>query len=184
MDRRDYLRHSIALGAIGALTGCTEQTLKDAKNPSPPVDRLYDEEDLDLPVERQFDTVAAAIERAEGETFEDPEEFEEYLLDAGFAVEHLEETEESGETILELEFVLEETIKEGNAHGLGVVAGGYAALVRGGYDGDELKASVFDSDSRKFGEFEVMTEWAEAYNEGEKTTADYGSEVLHTLETK
>ena len=184
MDRRTYLERLTALGTVTALAGCTEQTLEDAKEPSSVFDERYDEEEVDLPVEREFDVVAEGIERAEGATFENPEGFEEYLLESGIAVESIEEKEEDGETLLELEYVREETIEEGNARSLGVVAGGYAALVRGEYDGDELKASLLDPDGQKFGEFEIKTEWAEAYDEGEKTAATYGGKVLHTLESR
>ena len=66
---------------------------------------------------------------------------------------------------------------------MGVVAGGYAVLVRGEYDGDELSANILDPESRKFGEFTVQTAWTEEYNAGEKTAAVYASEVLHALKS-
>lgn len=184
MHRRTYLERLLAAGTVITLSGCTEQILEDAKAPSPAFDALYDEEELDLPVEQTYETVAENIERGEDVTFEAPEELREYLLDADLLVESLAEGEDHGETVLELEYAPEQTARKGNAHGLGIVAGGYAALVRGDYDGDALEASVLDSDGRKFGEFEVVTEWAEAYNDDGKTAAVYGGDILHTLESK
>lgn len=183
MNRRTYLRGLTATGALAALAGCTEQALEDAKEPAPALDARYHEEELPLPVEQQFDVVAAAVERAEDVTLEDTRAFEDYLGDAALAVESLEETEVHGETVLELEYVPGQNVQRGNAHSLGLVAGGYAALVRGGYEGDELVASLLEADGRPFGEFEAATDWAEAYNEGTKTAAVYGGTVLHTLES-
>lgn len=183
MDRRTYLRRLTAAGALVALAGCTEQALEDAKQPAPALDARYHEEELPLPVERQFDVVAAAVERAGDVTFDDTGAFGDYLRDAELAVETLEESEVHGTTVLELEYVPDAPARRGNAHSLGLVAGGYAALVRGGYDREELVASLLEPDGRSFGEYEVVTDWAAAYNEGAKTAAVYGGKVLHTLES-
>lgn len=183
MDRRAYLERCAALGVVTVVAGCTNKTLEDAKDQPPVFDDVYDESSGDLPVEDEFDVVVEGIERAADVTLEEPAGLEAFLIDEGLEVEHLEETDHHGETILELEYVLEETISEGNGHSLGAVAGGYAALVRGEYDGDELSASILDPESRKFGEFTVQTAWAEEYNAGEKTAAVYASEVLHTLKS-
>lgn len=183
MDRRVYLERCAALGIATAVAGCTEQSLEDAKDQPPVFDEVYDESSGDLPVEDEFDVVVEGIERAADVAFEEPHGLEEYLLGEGVTVEHLEETEHHGDTVLELEYVLEETIVEGNGQSLGIVAGGYAALVRGGYDGDELSGSILDPESQKFGEFTVRTAWAEEYNAGEKTATVYASEVLHTLKS-
>lgn len=184
MNRRTYLARYVAPGLAIALAGCTEQSLEAAKEKPPWIDPYVDEEEIELPTTQKYGITAEAVERAEGETFEDPEEFEAYLEEAGLAVESLGEKEEHGETILELEYVVEEAIEEGNARSVGAVAGGYAALVRGGYDGDELEASILGPDGAKFGEFEILTERAEEYNDGEKSAATYGGEAVHTLESK
>lgn len=183
MDRRAYLGRCVSFGIVAALAGCTDQSLEEMKNQPPWVDPRFHEEELDLPVTQKYGVTAEAIERAEGETFEEPPEIEEFLGEEGLPVEKLEETEKHGETVLELEYVIEELIDEGSAHTLGVVAGGYAALVRGGYDGDVLEATLLESDGSIYGEFEVRTEWAEEYNESEKSTAVYGGEVVDTLES-
>lgn len=183
MDRRTYLGRCAALGVAVAVAGCTDQTLEDAKDQPPVFDDVYDESSGSLPVEDEFDVVAAGIERADGVTLDEPAALEEFLVDAGIAVEHLAEAELHGDTVLELEHVVGETISEGNGRSMGIVAGGYTALVRGGYDGDELSASLLDPDGRTFGEYEVLTDWAEEYDAGGITAAVYASEVLHTLES-
>lgn len=180
MNRRTYLGRWLATGAVVALAGCTKQTLEDATEPPPAFDE-YDEAELDLPVDRTFDDVAREIERAADATDPSLDGVEEHLLDAGLQVDTLETVH--GESVLELEYVHEGATREGVARGLGTVAGSYAALVRGDFDGDRLEASVLARGGRKFGSFEVATDWAEAYVEGRKTAASYGSEVLHTLKS-
>lgn len=183
MDRRTYLAQCATFGSVAVLAGCTDSSLKEMKNPPPWADVRFDEAEIDLPISQKFDVVERGISRAEGETFEEPTAFKAYLRDEGLAIETLEEVEKHGKAVLELESVVSEVIEEGNAHTAGLVAGGYAALVRGGYDGNELRVSLLEPDGSPFGEFTVMTSWAEEYNEGTKSAAVYGSEVIHTLES-
>lgn len=184
MDRRTFLGRCAALGGAAALTGCTEQSLEEAKEPAPLFDALYDEEEVDLPVEQEFESVAREIRRADGETFDGPDAFAAFLEEEGLTVEHAEPTEVHGETVLELEYVPEAAIEEGNGRSVGLVAGAYAALVRGGFDGHELDATMLDADDRPFGSFAALTTWAEDYDAGAVTARTYASDVLHTLESR
>lgn len=183
MDRRTCLKLCAGVGAAIGPAGCTEATLESAKEQPPWADPLVDESEFDLPVTTEFDHVAEGIERSDGEEFAEPAEFEGFLDGAGLPVETVEEAEAGAGTILELEYVAERIYEGGNAHSLGLVAGGYAALVRGDWDGDELSATMLDSDGVRFGEFEVLTPWAEDYNDGAISAPVYGGEVVHTSKT-
>lgn len=182
MDRRAYLHRGVVLG-VTVVAGCTERTLEEAERRPPVFEALPDEATVDIPVEQQFEVVAAGIEAAEDATFEERAAFESFLAEAGIAVERLAEAETGGERLLELECIVEGAIEAGVGRSVGAVAGGYAGLVRGGYGGDGLSASLVDSDGRTYGEFEVVTVRAAEYVAGEVTAAGYGGEVLHTLKS-
>lgn len=173
----------VGLGLGSALAGCTEQSLEAAES-KPPWAAGFDEATIDLPVPEMYEVVVEGIRRADGETFEDASAFESYLDGNGLPVEHLEEVEIEGETVLELEYVDESAIADGNAHAVGLVSGGYAALVDGGYDGDELSATVLEQDGAAYGEFEVLTRWAEEYATGESPAPVYANHVVQTIESK
>ena len=49
---------------------------------------------------------------------------------------------------------------------------------------EELKAELLEPDGRPFGEYEVFPMWAEPYDAGEHSAAEYGGEVLHGLKSK
>lgn len=87
---------------------------------------------------------------------------------------------EEGEPLLSLAF--EESAERGVLSSVGVVAGGCAALVEAGHESEALKATLHDPSGATFGEFEVVRDWAERYDDGAVTAAEYGRTVLGTLE--
>lgn len=184
MRRRTYLRDAAGASLVVLAAGCTEGSLEDADQPAGVLEDVFDAAEIDLPVDHVIEEIARRIEAADGESVESVDALGEYLSGEDIDHERLEESEDAGETVLELEYAVEDPAAEGNVHGLGTVAGGYAALVRGGYDGDLLEAHVVDGDGETFGHFEVETAWAESYDAGDLSTRSYASEVLHTLETR
>lgn len=184
MDRRHFLRRgATAAASIAALGGCTERRLKDAESQPPPVEDRVREEEIDLPVRQKFETIEESILLAADAEVDDVDAFEAYLEDHGLSVEKLEETVEKGEPLLSLEYVVEEHVERGQLADLGVVAGGYAALVEAGHDSEKLKIHLLDSDRQMFGESEIGSTWAEEYNEGAITAAKYGQLVAHETES-
>lgn len=185
MNRRHFLRRgaTVAAASVTALGGCTERRLKDAESQPPPVEDRVREEEIDLPVRQKFETIEEAILLAADAEVDDVDAFETYLEDGGLAIEKLEEGVEKGEPFLSLEFVVEEHVERGQLADLGVVAGGYAALVEAGHDSEKLDIGLLDSDLRKFGESEIGRTWAEEYNEGTITAAKYGQLVARETES-
>lgn len=184
MERRDFLiRGALAAGSVTALGGCTEQALKEAEVQPPIVDEVYDGAEVDLPVRQRSEIAEEGVLRAQGETLGDLGAFEVYLDDQGIPVETLEEQGERGERIIELEYAAAEFVERGLLYSLGRIAGGYAALVAGGYEGNKLEASVHSPDGDTFGAFEIATGWAVQYLDGELTAAKYASRVESTAES-
>lgn len=184
--RRGFLSRGVALlGGLAALAGCTEERLVEAEREPPPLEGIEHEE-LDLPVEQRLAIAGEAIERAAGEAFGDLAALETYLVEQDLTVEDLAEDETEGEPVVALESVFEQTSERGFLHHLGIVAGGYAALIRGTHGSErthgseKLEATLLDADSRPFGEYEVRRHWAEAYDEGELTAREYANEVAAT----
>lgn len=195
MNRRTLLhRGGIGVATLVALSGCTEETLSEAETKPPFID--IDDEELDLPVDQRADVVEAGVLEAEETDIENTDDFEAFLEDRGVSVEELAETEKIIEEkleveredvdvveeaphgeglVLELEFVRPERIETGILSDIGIVAGGYAALVGGGYDAEMLEATVIDTEHASFGSFHVLTAWAEEYNEGIITARSYGN---------
>lgn len=189
MDRRTLLyRTALAVAVASPLAGCTDESLTAAESSPPPVEERFDEAELDLPVERQFDAAAAAIDRAGDAAFADPAAFESFLGERDLAVESLAVTVASGEEHLELQYADPAIGERGAVAGLGFVAGGYAALVAGEWTTDEgatppLAAATLDAEGREFGSFDVEPAWAREYRAGRTSAHSYASHVLHTLET-
>lgn len=183
MNRRTFLKSGVAVGTLVALSGCTNQTLKQGKSQAKPFGELYHHEEVRLPVEQKFEHVEEGVHRAEDAEVETPDDFEAYLKEQGFAVEDVSESVVDGETVLSLEYTAADRRERGRAFELGVVAGAYAALVDAGFDGEELDVTLLDPDGEKFGEFVVTTSAAEHYNEGETSAATYGKEAVKELES-
>lgn len=214
MNRRDALkRGGLAIGGTIALAGCTEEALVDAESEPPFVEELpIESSELDLPIERVHDVLEAGIETAEDADIGDVEALETFLEDHGLSVE--EATEEEGivelpreeideeeaeeevvdegdvenrlieATIVVLEYALEERAERGAVRSIGIVAGGYAALVESDHDSALLEAEVLDSTDVAFGSYEVESRRAEEYNADEIGAATYGDTVLTTVESK
>lgn len=195
MNRRTLLhRGGIGVAGLVALSGCTEETLEEAETRPPFLD--VDAEELDLPVDQRVDVVEDGVLRAEEATIEEVDDFEGYLEELDVAVEELAEEEKPIEEqldveredaedveeeahgeglVLALEFVQPERLEGGVLDTIGLVAGGYAALVDAGYDAEKLEATVLDPEGSSFGSFDVLTSWADEYNEGITTARVYGS---------
>lgn len=182
MHRRHLLRRAgIATAGVTALAGCTDSKLKEAEAQPPLVEEYYHEEAVDLPVSQKFEKTAAGVSKADGAEIEDADGFEAYLDEQEVDVEKLEETVVAGEPHLSLEYV--DSGEQGTLSTLGVVAGGYAALVEAGHEGEKLEAHLLDSDAREFGEYEIRRHWAEEYNEGVLTAREYANKIAVTVET-
>lgn len=195
MNRRTFLhRGGVSTAALVVLSGCTEETLEEAETRPPFLD--FDVEEFDLPVNEQLDVVEEGVLRAEEAEIENTDNFEAYLEDQDISVEGLAEEdkiieekleieredvdvveeEPHGEgLVLELEYVQPERTETGTLSAIGLIAGGYATLVEAGYDAEKLEATVLDSEHTSFGSFDVLTSWAEEYNEEITTARVYGS---------
>lgn len=181
MNRRRFLADALAVGGLAALGGCTEQTLAEAKSRAKPFEGLHYEE-VDLPVEQRYGQVEEGVLLAEDASVTTLDEFAGFLDKEGVAVEDVSEDEAAGETMLSLEYVVGES-DHSQAVEVGLVAGAYAAFVEAAFDGEELVATLLDSEGASFGEFTVKTEAAERYAEGEASAATYGKETLKELKS-
>lgn len=180
LDRRSLLSLGSVVLAL-PLAGCTDSRLVEAEREPPPLEGA-ESEGVDLPVEGRYDVAASAIELADGASIEDLSALESYLRDQGLAVESLEESSDAG-PIVSLESPFEPGADEGVMWHMGVVAGGYAALVEAGHDAESLEATLLDGDGRGYGHYEIWRDWAEEYAAGERTAREYAGEVAVTFET-
>lgn len=183
MNRRTFaIRGAALLTGTVSIAGCTEETLKQAESQPPFVEDWYDEGDVRLPVHESIEVAEAGIERTRDADVGTVEEYEAVLRDRGLAVEALEAIEVDGDPVLSLEYRDDHSNERGALHGLGIVAGGFARLVRAGHDTEKLEALLLDPDGRPFGQYEVDTAIAEQYNEGEISAAEYARKVAMELE--
>lgn len=183
MRRRTLLRSVAGVPALVAASGCLKEEIEAAEEvPEPLSDRVSPEE-LDLPVRQRYAVAGAAIERAATAGFEDLAGFEAYLAERDVSVETLEAAAAAGQPIIELEYAVPEQTERGVLDRLGLVAGGFAALVAAGHESERLEATLLDDDGRTFGAFDVERAWAEAYDAGELTAREYAGEVASTAET-
>lgn len=183
VNRRDLLtRGALALGAA-AVAGCTEQTLEAAESQPPPLEERFDEADLDLPVEQAFERAAAGVAEADGETFADRDALGSFLGEHDLTVESLHAVEAGETEVLELAYADDRQYERGVLYGLGLISGGYAALVAGGDPPLELAAELHDENGETFASFDVTAHESEQYRAGELTARAYANEVGDTLET-
>lgn len=200
MNRRTLLEQTgISVATVVALSGCTEQTLEETETKPPFVD--VDDAELDLPITQQTDVVEDGILQAADAEITGVDDFENFLEAQEITVEVLAETEiiieekaaverEDVETVeaephgdglvLELEFVQPDSIDTGILDSIGLIAGGYAALVETGYSAELLEATVLDSESTAYGSFHVLTTWADEYNEEITSARSFGSKPWST----
>lgn len=183
MKRRTLLaRGALAVGSI-ALGGCVERELEETESKPPLFDDVYDETKADLGVQRKFEIAEEAALRAEGEAFDDPEALRSYLEEQDLLVEKLQGKVEDGERVLTLEYADDSLADRGLMYSLGTVSGGYAALVTRERTAEKLEASIHDSAGDTFGKFEIATDLAERYAEGEITAATYVGTVADTVKS-
>lgn len=195
MNRRQFLRGGIGIGAVTLVAGCTDENLQEAEREPAFVDGPVAEEEADLPVEQRLGVAADGVREADGAEIPDVDALEAFLDERGLAVESLEErTDEFAgdeadpevevsehDPVVALEYV--DDPAEGLVRSLGVVAGGYARLVNAGTESRKLDATRLTAGGDEFGEFEVRTPWAEEYNAGALTAREYAAEVLESAET-
>lgn len=134
----------------------------------------------ELPIHEKSELLAERIAEANRAEIGDLEVFEQALVDREVEVEHVGQED----AILELEHVAIDQVESGVLSAVGIVAGAYAALVRGGHEVRELDGTILDADGREFGSYHVLTEWAEAYEGGDRSAEEYGEMVGATLETE
>lgn len=183
MDRRDVVIHAGGLLVAAVTTGCTEERLSEAER-TPEFLADLSPEEFDLPVPHRYEVAESAIQRASGLVFEDPAELDTYLTEHGVVVEDLVEADEAGEPILSLRSIVDDWTERGFMEHLGLVAGGYAALIAGGHDSERSMVSLLDTDRRRFGEYEVRRHWAEDYLDGSISPRTYADEIAVTASSR
>lgn len=181
MKRRRFLASGAIVAGSAALSGCVDHVLEQAEQQPPIFEELYDDTEQSLPVERRYDRAIEGVQEAEEATIEDHESFASSLQDHELSVDSLEEVSEGSETLLELEFTDESDTDRGVLYALGVVSGGYAALVANDASTDKLDATIHENGAGTFGTFEVESTWAEELHAGELSPDKFAGEVMHTL---
>ncbi|EMA38487.1 hypothetical protein C447_10042 [Halococcus hamelinensis 100A6] len=131
--------------------------------------------------EAEVDTPTAI----ETETGDQGPEYYETLIQAGLsnegvAVESVDTT--AGSTYLEYTTI--STTQGDLASEIGMVAGAYAFAIGDGYESSDMQVTVLGADGSEIGTYEVQSEWAEQYNNGEITGEEFSIRVLETLETE
>lgn len=182
MDRRAFLTRTGLVAGVAATSGCTTHALEKAER-KPPLFEGVDKADLDLPVTQRLGIAGAAVERVARVSVPDLAAFEAALERHGVAVERLSETEVAGSPVVSLEHAVDEAADGGFVERLGVVAGGYAALVAAADPGERLSVSVAAPDGEQFGAYEVRRRWADAYDEGTYSARKYAHEVVVTAKS-
>ena len=175
-SRRRLLQASATAAAVG-LAGCIEEVGTEfPPNKKWPVAELRPE----LPVEERKTVLKERILDLASEDIADPDELVATLGEYDLAIESVERVRD----VLTVEYVNTDRYDEGNLHDVGLLAGGYAALIDNGYDAAALGATIVGDAPDTFGSAEVETPWAEAYNAGELTAAEYGELVADTIESQ
>ena len=174
-SRRRLLQAGAVAATVG-LAGCIEEMGTEfPKNREWPVSELVP----DLPVRERIEIIEERIHQFEGADIADPDELVSALDEYDLAVESVERERD----VLTLEYVNTDRDDEGDLHDVGLLAGGYAALIDGGYDAAALGATILDDAPASYGSATVETPWAEEYNHGELTAAEYGEHVAGTIES-
>lgn len=175
-SRRSVLR-SAAIGATLALSGCTEEIGSEfPPEAHQPISELLP----DLPVEERTNvweeriTTAVALEIDGLDAFAGA--FDEFNIDVE-AVDRVND-------VVVIGYINTDRYAEGNVHDVATLAGGYAALLDAGYDAEALGITILDDAPASYGTATVETRWAEAFNAGELTAAEYGELVETTIESR
>lgn len=177
-SRRRLLRRTGATVAGSVLlAGCTE----DVGEELPPNEHWTVANLLpDLPVHERMRVLVAGIEDLSDESITDVETFVTALEERGLELESVEVVVEQ----LHLEYVEPDPERRGMLEVTGMIAGAYAALVAGGFEGRGLEVVVFETDGSTIGIVEIATEWAVEFVEGGLTAEEYGELVAATIESR
>ena len=177
-SRRALLRRGgAAVATAVALAGCTEDVGEELPaNEHRPVADLVP----DLPVRERSDVLEEGIEALADADVGDVEAFVTVLEDRGVEFESVEEVVE----LLHLEYRASALERRGTLDVVAAVAGAFAALVDGGFEGRGLELVFAEADGSTVGVLEVATEWAADYNAGSLSTAEYGELVEGSIESR
>lgn len=175
--RSVLLRGGVAIAGTLPLAGCTEDVGEDL-----PANEHWPGAELvpDLPVRERSEVLEAGIEELSDAEVADVEDFVAVLEARDLGVESAEIVVEQ----LHLEYVETAPERRGTLDLTAAVAGAFAALVAGGFEGRGLELVVLDADGSTIGVVEIATEWAAEYNGGGLTAAEYGELVAGTIETR
>ncbi|WP_339103756.1 hypothetical protein [Haloterrigena salinisoli] len=175
-SRRRLLGASAVAATVG-LAGCIEEMGSEfPQNTEWPVSELVP----DLPVRERIEIVEERIHELAGKDIAGPDELVAVLEEYDLAVESIERDRD----VLALEYVNTDRTDEGDLHDVGLLAGGYAALIGGGYEAAALGATILDDAPASYGSATVETQWAVEYNQGGLTAAEYGEYVAGTIESQ
>lgn len=178
-DRLTTRRRLLRWGSVGvaaSLAGCTADVGDELPpNEKWPVAELTPE----LPVRERTGVLEDRIRELAGADLADPDAFaaavEEYDLEV--------ESVETERDVLTLEYHHPGRQAAGVLRDVGLLAGGYAALVEGGFDGVALDVTILETAPDSFGVAEIETRYAERFNAGKLSAAEYGELVASTVET-
>ncbi|WP_455448443.1 hypothetical protein [Natrinema thermotolerans] len=174
--RRRFLRAG-TVAATAALAGCIEEMGTEfPTNEKWPISEYVPS----LPVAERSAILEERIPELAGADITDPEGLGSALEEYDVAVESIERERD----VVALEYVNTDRHDEGNVHDVALLAGGYAALIDAGYDTVALGATILDDAPASYGSATVETTYAEEYNAGELTAAEYGELVVSTIESQ
>ncbi|ADB60606.1 hypothetical protein Htur_1721 [Haloterrigena turkmenica DSM 5511] len=175
-SRRRLLQTSAVAATVG-LAGCIEEMGTEfPQNTEWPVSERVP----DLPVRERIEIVEERIHELAEEDIAGPDELVSALEEYDLTVESIERDRD----VLALEYVNTDRDDEGDLHDVGLLAGGYAALIDGGFEAAALGATILDDAPASYGSATVETPWAVEYNHGELTAAEYGEHVAGTIESQ
>ncbi|WP_265111338.1 hypothetical protein [Halosolutus halophilus] len=165
------------VAALAATAGCIEEMGTEfPKNRTWPTAEYVPA----LPVEERSAVLEESIPELASADVVDPDGFASTLDEYDLVVESIERERD----VLTIEYVEGNRYREGTLHDVALIAGGYAALVDAGYDAVALGATILDDAPASYGSVTVETPWAERYNDGELTAAEYGELVVTTIESQ
>lgn len=171
------LRGGAAIAGTLALAGCTEDVGEEF-----PANEHWPSADLvpDLPVRERTEVLESGIEELSDADVADAEGFVAILEERDLRFESVERVVEG----LHLEYVETDSERRGTLRVVALVAGAYAALVAGGFEGRGLELVFLEANGSTIGLAEVATERAVAFNEGALSASEYGELVAGTIETR
>jgi hypothetical protein len=162
---------------MSTLSGCVDEIGEELPtNTKTPVSELVPE----LPVRERIEVLEEGITALADEEISDLEGFAAALEAHGVNVEEMAEELE----VVTVEFVSSRRVDAGKLHGIGPIAGAFAALIGSGFETTALEITILDPASTSFGAATAETVWAERYNAGGLTAREYGELVADTIESK